>query len=224
MLWITPSSSVWLRGAFLLALAWGLAACGSKRSMEGARSDDELASTSGAAARYEGAEEDDTVSFQEKETRVARPAGIRIGNTRSGPGKLSSWTTQAGDTLWKIAERPEIYGAGQLYPLIYKANRDRIRDANNLPEGLVLSIPRDVPDPEIEIALEESMTGQFLDASPLPGATAAAPAQPGPAPVAPASGGGKGWLWALLALGLAGGGFWLWRRRQQAPAAPSESA
>ena len=87
----------------------------------------------------------------------------------------------------------------------------------NLPAGLVLTIPRDVPDPEVEIAKEEAMTGQYLDKTVAPKVEPVAP------PVAPKSGGGKAWLWILLALAAGGGGYFWWRKRQAAPAAPPEA-
>ena len=35
----------------------------------------------------------------------------------------------------------------------------------------MLTVPRDVPDPEVEIAKEEAMTGQYLEKSPAAAAS-----------------------------------------------------
>jgi hypothetical protein len=221
MLWITSSLPAQRRrlllqvlAAFLLGLS--LTACGSKRSMESARSDDELGSVhEDGATKLQGQEE---VNFDEAAERHRRVAGIKGGNTRSGPGKLNQITTKAGDTLWKISERKDVYGSGWLYPLIYKANKDKIKDPSNLPAGLVLTIPRDVPDPEVEIAKEEAMTGQYLDKS------APKPTPVAPLPVKAPHAGGLGWFWVLLLLAAAGAGAWWWKKRQASasppPAAP----
>jgi nucleoid-associated protein YgaU len=92
-------------------------------------------------------------SFDEAE-KARRLANLPQGNTKSGHGKLRTVTTKAGDTLWKLAERKDIYGSGWLYPLILKANQDVIKDPNHLEIGLKLKIPRDVPAVQEEIAKE----------------------------------------------------------------------
>lgn len=223
MVWITlPLSKtrrrLLLQGLAAFLLLAGLSACGSKRSMEAARSDDELGAVHDETTRIEG-QDDESVSFDDQAAaRHRRVSHIKGGNTRSGPGKLTEYTTKAGDTLWKIAERKDVYGSGWLYPLIYKANLDTIKNPAQLAAGLLLKIPRDVPDPDVEIAKEEAMTGQFLDTSPLAGA------QPTPVPAAPTPSktGGGGWLLGLVLLAAAVGGAVWWRKRkaqEQAPAA-----
>jgi len=44
-----------------------------------------------------------------------------------------------GDTLWKIAEH--YYGDGSLYPKIFEANRDTLKDPNLIKVGQKLRIP-----------------------------------------------------------------------------------
>lgn len=46
---------------------------------------------------------------------------------------------QPGNSLWRIARRS--YGEGQLYSVIYEANRDQIRDADLIYPGQVFSVP-----------------------------------------------------------------------------------
>lgn len=221
MLWISirhssdQRRSLWqLLGLFLLLL--GLSACGSKRSMEGARTDDEvLGNVHEGVTQLKGEEE--SVSFEEPGQRQKRVSNIKGGSTRSGRGKLNKVSVRKNDTLWKIAARRDVYGSGWLYPILYKANRDKIADPNALTPGQVLTVPRDLPDAEVEIAKEEAMTGQFLDTSPLPGS------QPSPVPTPtrqakPASGSST-WLWLLALLALAGGAWaYLKRRRAATPA------
>jgi hypothetical protein len=197
-----------------LLLLLSLSACGNKRSMEAARSDDEMLGNVHDEASVTKLEGQEDVSFDEKAARHEKVSHLKHGNTRSGGGRLNEVKVRPGDTLWKIAERKDVYGSGWLYPLIYKANRDKIRNPAQLDAGVVLKVPRDVPDPDVEIAEEEAMTGQILDGSPLPGA------QPTPVPVAPpapaAQGGGHAWLWTILALLAAGGGTFAWKRRRPA--------
>jgi nucleoid-associated protein YgaU len=44
-----------------------------------------------------------------------------------------------GETLWKIAE--QYYGDGNLYPKIFDANRDVLKDPNKISIGQKLRIP-----------------------------------------------------------------------------------
>lgn len=46
---------------------------------------------------------------------------------------------QPGNSLWRIARRS--YGKGQLYSVIYEANRDQIRDADLIYPGQVFAVP-----------------------------------------------------------------------------------
>jgi nucleoid-associated protein YgaU len=54
----------------------------------------------------------------------------------------SSYTVRRGETLPQIAARPDLYNDVTLWPLIYRANRDQIRDPYQLWPGQILKIPR----------------------------------------------------------------------------------
>lgn len=54
----------------------------------------------------------------------------------------TSYTVHRGETLPQIAGRSEIYNQASLWPIIYRANRDQIRDPKHLWPGQVLKIPR----------------------------------------------------------------------------------
>lgn len=58
------------------------------------------------------------------------------------PKTVTSYTVRRGETLPQIAGRAEVYNNSSLWPLIYRANRDQIRDPKRLWPGQVLSIPR----------------------------------------------------------------------------------
>lgn len=65
---------------------------------------------------------------------------------RETPVQLPSvYTVRRGETLPQIAGRTEIYNDASLWPLIYRANRDQIRDPKRLWPGQVLTIPRRYP-------------------------------------------------------------------------------
>ena len=54
----------------------------------------------------------------------------------------TSYTVRRGETLPQISARTEIYNDSTLWPLIYRANRDQIRDPKRLWPGQVFAIPR----------------------------------------------------------------------------------
>jgi len=54
------------------------------------------------------------------------------------------YTVRRGETPPQIAARTEIYNDSSLWPLIYRANRDQIRDPKQLWPGQILKVPRNV--------------------------------------------------------------------------------
>ncbi|MCK5825557.1 MAG: DUF4398 domain-containing protein [Desulfuromusa sp.] len=65
---------------------------------------------------------------------------------------------QAGENLAVIAARAEVYMDPLLWPLIYKANRDQIKDPKEIFSGQILMIPRDKSKVEVEAARQEAQT------------------------------------------------------------------
>ena len=58
------------------------------------------------------------------------------------PG-ASTWEVRPGDTLWSIAE--QAIGDGTLWPALYRANRDQIKDPALLHPGQRLHVPEVAP-------------------------------------------------------------------------------
>lgn len=56
------------------------------------------------------------------------------------PPRIATSVVSRGDSLWRISRLT--YGAGSLYALVYKANRDRIRNPNRIYPGQVFVLPR----------------------------------------------------------------------------------
>ena len=54
----------------------------------------------------------------------------------------SSYIVKRGETLPQIAARPEVYNDASLWQLIYRANRDQVRDPYQLWPGQILKIPK----------------------------------------------------------------------------------
>ena len=68
------------------------------------------------------------------------------------------YTVVRGDSLWKIAGKPEIYGNPYEWPLIYKANADQIRDADLIYPGQVFDIDMNPSPDEVAAAIRHAKT------------------------------------------------------------------
>ena len=51
----------------------------------------------------------------------------------------NSYTVKSGDCLWSIAQ--QFYGTGRQWNVIYQANRDTIKNPDQLKVGQILVIP-----------------------------------------------------------------------------------
>ena len=72
------------------------------------------------------------------------------------PVLLDKVEVAAGETLGSIAARKDIYSDVLLWPLIYKANRDQIKDPKEIFPGQILVIPRDKSSEEKDAARQEA--------------------------------------------------------------------
>ncbi len=61
-----------------------------------------------------------------------------------------------GDSLWSIAGRQEVYGNPYEWPLIYKANRNQIKDADLIYPGQDFGINRSASAAEAEMAVNHA--------------------------------------------------------------------
>ena len=69
-----------------------------------------------------------------------RPAPPGFGSSFAAPAAAGAkHEVKKGDTLWKIAK--EVYGDGNLYPEIFKANQDTLSDPHKNQVGQMLRIP-----------------------------------------------------------------------------------
>ncbi len=69
-----------------------------------------------------------------------------------------TYTVVRGDNLWTISAKESIYGNPYQWPLIYKANRDQIRDADLIYPDQVLTIKRDSSQSDIDAAVAHART------------------------------------------------------------------
>jgi len=70
--------------------------------------------------------------------------------------KLSSYTVTSEESLWMIAGKAEVYADAMLWPLLYKANRDQIKDPRKVFPGQTLTIPRSTTRQDLDDARKEA--------------------------------------------------------------------
>jgi len=63
-----------------------------------------------------------------------------------------------GDNLWNIAGKSRIYGNPYQWPLLYKANSDKIEDADLIHPGQSLTVARGMSSAEIDAAVHHAKT------------------------------------------------------------------
>lgn len=78
------------------------------------------------------------------------------------PPRPEEYVVKEGETLWTIAARRIIYHDALLWPLIYKANRDQIKDPRQIFPEQVLTIPRDITQEETDEAREKARRSQIF--------------------------------------------------------------
>ncbi len=57
-------------------------------------------------------------------------------------GQVTVYTVKRGDSLWWIAKYKDVYDDAFLWPIIYNANKDQIKNPNLIHPGQKLKIPR----------------------------------------------------------------------------------
>ena len=68
----------------------------------------------------------------------------------------TTYTVEKCDDLYSISAKPQIYNDPWLWPLLFNANKDKIKNANKIKEGMVLTVPRDVSDADKAAARDQA--------------------------------------------------------------------
>lgn len=70
----------------------------------------------------------------------------------------ATYEVVTGDNLWNISGKNEIYSDPYQWPLIYKANRDKIKDADLIYSGQTLEINRSASQSDMDAATRHAKT------------------------------------------------------------------
>ena len=71
---------------------------------------------------------------------------------------LTLWMVSEGEHLWGISSEEDVYGDPYQWPLLFKRNRDQIRDADLIYPGQMLYIERGLTESEISRAINHAKT------------------------------------------------------------------
>ncbi|HPI93807.1 MAG TPA: LysM domain-containing protein [Deltaproteobacteria bacterium] len=134
--------------------------------MQTAYADRDAAGLQSLTVKFNGAYQEAVQKTAEEKQKKLEEIGAEIAVKReeiqktSEPSVLEVYPTiyvvKKGDTLPSIAARHEIYNDSFMWPLIYKANRDQIKDPKVLYTGQDLKVPREVTLEEIIEARREA--------------------------------------------------------------------
>ena len=89
------------------------------------------------------------------ETKAAPAAEAPM---QTAPVSSTDYTVQKGDNLWNIAGRADIYGNSYQWPLIYRTNQAKIRDADLIFPGQQFSIDRNPSSSDVSMAVHHAKT------------------------------------------------------------------
>ncbi len=98
------------------------------------------------------------IAIQQKyeELNRLKPMLNSSGEAASQGGASSQYTVERGDSLWAISGKQEIYGNPYEWPLIYKANQDKIKDADLIYPGQVFDINQNPAQGDVDAAVEHA--------------------------------------------------------------------
>jgi nucleoid-associated protein YgaU len=88
---------------------------------------------------FQIAKRQDTAVSQVPHTTTATPLSGGSSPTAGVDSKIATMVVSRGDSLWRISR--VTYGAGMRYAVVYKANRDQIRNPNRIYPGQLFVLP-----------------------------------------------------------------------------------
>jgi hypothetical protein len=98
-----------------------------------------------------------TTSTKQEETK-AETSGASATKVAPDDRQNDSYKVENGDSLWTIAAQQTVYGDPYRWPLLYKANRNSIEDADLIHTGQLLVVGRGWKEADIRAAVLHART------------------------------------------------------------------
>jgi len=114
-----------------------------------------LAAALGACAT---AKKEEPAPAPAPEPVAAAPAPVPVPEPKAVSTLPANYEVQRGDHLWGIASQPRIYGNPYAWPLIYKANSAKIKDADLIHPGQNFDINRNASNGDLDAAVRHAKT------------------------------------------------------------------
>ena len=100
-----------------------------------------------------------TTTKEEPAAPAAAPAAAAPAPAPKPVSSLpANYEVQRGDHLWGIASQPRIYGNPYAWPLIYKMNSAKVKDADLIHPGQNLDINRSAASGDLDAAVRHAKT------------------------------------------------------------------
>jgi nucleoid-associated protein YgaU len=114
------------------------------------------------AIAQQKAENDKYMNSLSAEDKAALASAESSMSKRSGSGamagKVDSYSVVRGDNLWDISGKDSVYANSYQWPLIYKTNRNKIKDADLIYPGQVFDIDQNASASDIDAAVRHAKT------------------------------------------------------------------
>lgn len=112
---------------------------------------------------YSGLNADQSARLREAEAAMAGGDGRRAFDILNGllaelQAAKMTYAVVSGDSLWAISGKPEVYGNPYQWPLIFKANSDKIRDADLIRPGQELAVDKNPTSDAAMAAVKHAKT------------------------------------------------------------------
>jgi len=106
----------------------------------------------------DGLSKEDRDALGKAESDMSKKSDSGATAARSSGGRVDSYSVSRGDNLWGISGKSEVYDNPYQWPLIYKTNRSKIKDADLIYPGQVFDIDQNVSAADADAAVRHART------------------------------------------------------------------
>ena len=103
-------------------------------------------------------EEPAAMTDAERDALAQAEADMAASENEAASSGVTSYSVVGGDNLWDISGKEDVYANSYQWPLIYKTNRDKIKDADLIYPGQVFDIDQNASSSDIDAAVNHAKT------------------------------------------------------------------